>query len=388
LQGKREDVCIKITAQTLYLTDNCNSYLKHFLVTPHYAQTKLGLTIMRKIIPLSIASLTLIGVFIFLHNKYSNTFLSTQIDTSINEESIEESAGGAKSSSMNQVQANEDAQPTRKLADQLTPDDIDNRFPDVDSDTNLVEYVTQLLKDADNDRTGASHIRIAKAMIICDNTPKNNTELQQQIKNYETFASENGRDNGQIQDALAKFDQEYKSCLEIKKIVSNKTAYDFYKDGSELGHPVAKVALVDTAPPNWDSYSKEERNAHQLQMGRILSDARAKCEPTAFLAFAEGDGRLPQYKYWSDPEDMSSEIRQYANFIAYSLFYANRISGGEEIVSRYNSLLDQWSMPTYELEKAKAYGLSLYKKHCENKYNSATSFRFISYWTRLEFVNH
>lgn len=250
-----------------------------------------------------------------------------------------------------------------------TPDDIDNRFSDVGSSIDFVEKINQLLKTRKDDKTGATDIKIAKILEVCDNTPKNDIELQQQKKNFENFASDNGRDNGQFQDGLTFIEQQYQSCLDVRSLVSGKTAYDYYKYAADAGQPIAKVNLATRiAPPNYDSFSKENKTEYQQKMGKLLNEAREKCEPTAFLAFGYARDALEQYKLWTYSEDVSPEMSEYGNFVAYILFYLKKTSGGEEVADRYRHELKLRypNFAQYEIESAVKYGTSLYNKYCEN----------------------
>lgn len=250
-----------------------------------------------------------------------------------------------------------------------TPDDIEKRFSDPDPDNeDLIAKLETLLAQKGNDSTGTTDIKIAKILGYCNGAPKNEKDLKQQTQIFENFASDNGRDNGQIQSGLAAIERDYSLCQEASRLVSGKTDYDFYKNAVDAGHPFAKVTLAtEVLPPNFSSYSEEQKKTYQEDMGLLLYEARSQCEPTAFLAFGFEHDTLEEFKIWSHPNDELPAISQYGNFIAYAFFYENKVSGSEDVATRYvDEAKNRYeNLSSYDVEEAKKYGADLFRRYCE-----------------------
>jgi|GEM_PF-872226 len=252
----------------------------------------------------------------------------------------------------------------RKL---ITEEDLENRFllPDP-SKVDLSAYITQLLSELKNDKSGDTHLKIAKVLEFCESAPQNEAELADRKKVFEKYAGMNGQDNGQVQNGASELEHEYKMCLDIKKQVSGETAYTFYKNSAEAGHPFAKVDLATNVyPPNYDSLSKEQVTAYQEKMGKLLDEARQRCEPTAFKAFGFGSNSQIK-KLWVEPEGAATDLNRYANMFAHNIFYVRNVANGDQKIPAFDAELKAM-FPRFsdaDIKEARDLGASMFNKYC------------------------
>jgi hypothetical protein len=99
-------------------------------------------------------------------------------------------------------------------------------------------------------------------------------------------------------------------------------------------------------------------------MGKMLYDARSKCEPIAFfaLAFARDSG---EGKLWVDPEQTSYDVRSATNLHAFNLIYTTKFSDGKPRGLEYLNKLSEKMTPE-QRDFALSEGQRLFETYCKD----------------------
>jgi hypothetical protein len=229
----------------------------------------------------------------------------------------------------------------------------------------LLEYVSKNFEKQYNDPDGTINLMLSKAFDVCRLAPQNEIELKERKEMYEKGSLETAQNNGETQKNISRAETEYQICQTLNQRYPNSHPYDFLFKSAEIGHSLSKTLLASVyPPPDFDEWDELDKKLYRQEMGKMLNEARAKCEPRAFLVFAYPD-QFDEGKLWTVSENTSRNVRSLANLHTYNMININKFVDRHAKDLKYLAKLS--SSLSYEEQAAAAEeGNRLYNSYCKD----------------------
>lgn len=232
-----------------------------------------------------------------------------------------------------------------------------------------VEFVKEMLAAASDDVSGEVNLLLSKALRACWIELGQEVPLQERLKHAELTAQTDGGSNEDVLSSIAFLKKVNATCHQVDELVPVGKTYEYLQRAANLGLPRAKTLLAAMPPPGFDDWPKEKQQQHAIKSGKILDEARADCDASAFHFYASPGDWYPNLRFNDIPQG-NETIRRYANTLALGLIYANSFEGLsahylEENFKELEEFRKTGGLSPYEIEFAETYGRELYKKYCQ-----------------------